>query len=450
MENPDTIVAAATPAGEAAIALVRVSGPLCGSLAGEALGVSAPTPRHATLAEYRDGSGKVLDKVLFTFFANEASYTGDPMLEIGCHGSPYIVQQLIEDLLARGCRLADPGEFTRTAFLNGRMDLSQAEAVIDVIRARGEHALDAAQKQLSGSVGNAVNQLVDNLLQVIAEVEAYIDFPDEDLPDESTGPAARLDVLHRDMQRLIATSHYSTLLHDGVKTVIIGAPNAGKSSLLNALMQQERAIVSAEPGTTRDFIEERIIVGPYVVRVIDTAGLHEPDSAIEKLGIDKTLEQAARADFFLVVVDAAEQPPALPDGVARRLNAANAIVVVNKTDLPGADDFTGFLPDVPHCGVSALSGDGLEALQDAIIAALETDLFLPTADSVIVSARHADALRTASASAADARAKLTDGGPGELVASDLRLALDALGAITGRIDNERMLDRLFATFCIGK
>ena len=373
------------------------------------------------------------------------------MLEICCHGSPLIAQQIIEDLLNRNCRMAEPGEFTRTAFLNGKMDLSQAEAVMDLIQARSEKALDAARKQLEGSVGKRVNQLVNSLLEVIASIEAYIDFPEEDLPDQDAdGPAMELARLQEEIDHLMSTSRYSNLLHNGVKTVIVGPPNTGKSSLLNALTGHERVIVTDQPGTTRDYVEENTFLGSYFVRLIDTAGLREAGNDIEKLGIAKTREQILSADFHLFVIDTSIKSPTLSDDICNQFTPDKTIVVENKIDLDESRNHSTFMPEMLHCRLSALTGHGIKDFIQTFVTNLEKDIFIPTEDNVIVSARHADALLNAKSCVKAALDKIRQHVPVELVASDLRGALDALGQITGKIDNERMLDNLFSRFCIGK
>lgn len=447
----DTIAALATPVGTAAIALVRVSGPDAVRLATEIFGETPPA-RLARHADYRDKAGLLLDDVLFTFFAGPASYTGEDSLEISSHGNPYIAQRLLEDLFARGCRPAQAGEFTQRAFLNGHMDLAQAEAVMDLIHARSERALASANRQLRGALGRQMGVLIDGLLLALARVEAYIDFPDEDLPPEDRALVAEqiADVL-RGTERLLATSHYGEVLRQGIKTVIIGEPNAGKSSLLNGLVGRERAIVSPEPGTTRDFIEEVVSMGPHSLRLIDTAGLNPSPGAIEKLGIGKTFEIVAEADLFLIVVDVASPAPLLDKILLDRLKAGNALVVCNKTDLGGAPAMKGeLLPELKAVSVSAKSGAGLESLRTAIIAL--ADGLAPTTgeDVVAINARHAHALNQARADLAAALEKLATGEAAELLASDLRGAVAALGEISGKVDNERMLDALFANFCIGK
>jgi tRNA modification GTPase len=452
MSRPtDTIAALATPVGTSAIAVVRISGPDCAALAAALFGWSPPLPaRTARHTDYRNLRGDVLDGVLATFFQGPRSYTGEDSLEIACHGNPFIAQSILNDLLARGCRPAEAGEFTRRAFLGGRMDLSQAEAVMDLIHARGERALAAANQQLRGSLGRHLGELTEGLLLVLARIEAYIDFPDEDLPPEDRRLV--LDELERVLRgtaRLLATHHYGELLRDGIKTVIIGEPNAGKSSLLNRLVGRDRALVSPEPGTTRDFIEERILIGPHCLRLIDTAGLNPTPAALEKLGMDKTLERAAEADLFLWVLDATRPAPALPPEVASRLSPGNTVVLLNKSDLLATSPALP-APALPAVQVSALTGDGFSVLTEKITRLADAFRQDQGDEIIAINARHADALRRATECLKTAREKVATAGPVELLSSDLRGALDAFGEIAGKIDNERMLDHLFKTFCIGK
>lgn len=450
MSATDTIVALATPRGESALALVRLSGPDCGRIAEGCFGRPPPS-RIATVGTYRDATGRRLDQAVYVYFEAGRSFTGDASLEISLHGNPFIVQEVIEDIQDRGCRLAEPGEFTRRAFLNQRLDLSQAEAVIDVIRARSDRALRAAQLQLSGALGNRIHRLVDEVIAISAEIEAYIDFPEEDLPPEDVaGPVRRMARVHAGLQELIATQHYRELLHEGIRTVILGLPNAGKSSLLNQLTGDDRAIVSESPGTTRDFIEDRIRIGAHTVRIIDTAGLHDPASEIEALGISKTLQQLRVADCVLLVVDSTEPLPKLPEEVDAMLSPANTLVVENKIDRPECRSLASLLPDCPHCRISARSGEGIDALRDSLDRFFDEELAPETADGIVVSARHATALEEARSCLQAGMEKARCGEPAELLAADLRGVVEALGAIVGKIDNERMLDSLFASFCIGK
>ncbi len=446
----DTIAALATPAGVSAIAVVRVSGVEAPRIVRELVGSEA-RPRTARRTDYRDRAGALVDDVLLTFFPEPRSYTGEPVLEVSCHGNPFIAQRILEDLFTRGCRPAEPGEFTRRAFLNGRMDLSQAEAVMDVISARSERALAAAHRQLRGALGRHMRELTDGLVGAAAAVEAYIDFPDEDLPPENKASVRRtLEGILEASSRLLATRHYGDLLRDGVRTVIAGEPNVGKSSLLNRLVGRDRAIVSPEPGTTRDFIEERVVLGPHCLRLVDTAGLNPAPGPIERLGIEKTVECIDESDIIILVLDATRPTPPIFPGIAQRLTPGRAIVALNKTDL-----LRGPPPKLQSLGisavpVSALTGEGIAELRSELLR--RADGLVPDAaeDAVAINARHARALGEANACLSQALEKLRTGAPPELLASDLRGALNAFGEVSGSIDNEQVLDRLFATFCIGK
>lgn len=448
----ETICALATPVGTAAIALLRVSGGDCGRLVREIF-AEGPQPRVARYRDYHDRDGRLLDDVVFIFFEGPRSYSGEDSLEISCHGNPFIAQKILGDLCARGCRMAEPGEFTQRAFLSGRMDLTQAEAVMDLIYARSERALTAANGLLRGALGRRVTRLADGLLDAVARIEAYIDFPEEDLPAEDRSAiAAQLQSILSDAETLLATNTYGELLREGIKTVILGAPNAGKSSLLNRMVGRERALVSHEPGTTRDFIEERIMIGPHGLRLIDTAGLNDSPAPLEGLGIEKTLECANAADIFLWVVDSTLPVPILPIELQALLKSKPTVLVLNKSDLvrdqliPSNSVSHGF----PSVELSALTGKGLENLRENLARladSLQQDL---GDDAVAINVRHAEALRRMLSALVEASSKLQKGISAELLASDLRAALDALGEIGGKIDHEQVLDRLFATFCIGK
>ncbi len=323
---------------------------------------------------------------------------------------------------------------------------------MDLIHARSERALLAANQQLRGSLGRHLAVLTEELLGVLARVEAYIDFPDEDLPAEDRGIVERgVAGVAKGAERLLATQHYGELLRDGIKTVIVGEPNAGKSSLLNRLVGRERALVSAEPGTTRDFIEERVLLGSHWLRLIDTAGLNPSPAPLEKLGMEKTLERAAEADLFLLVLDATREHPELPKELVERLSAENALVVLNKIDLGRCEAVvTEVFDGKVIVSVSARTGEGVDGLIDAIVQRAEAFRRDQGDEVIAINARHAAALGRARDCLAAAAKNLVASGPVELLASDLRGALDALGEIGGRVDSERMLDHLFATFCIGK
>ena len=448
----ETITAPATPSGRSAIAMIRATGPLCTQIIQDSLAEGSPSPRKATLAHYTDVQGSIIDQVIYTFFTSESSYTGEPLLEICCHGNPLIIQKISEDFLKRGCRMATAGEFTRTAFMNGKLDLSQAEAVCDLISAQNDIALNAAHKQLQGSLGKKINAYKDVLLQIVAEVEAYIDFPEEDLPQEKTDQIqARTNSLVSDFQELTNTNKYKSILQNGIKTVIIGSPNAGKSSLLNALTGEERAIVSPEPGTTRDFISEQIMVGPYGLRIIDTAGIHEGHSNIEKLGIQKTIEKIKEADFHILVTDISAPHPTLSSDIINSLKHETTLILENKIDLPPFNNNnTSFLPQFKRSKISLKTGQGLDSLRSTLIECFNSEIAPSTSDGLIVSSRHAAALELAKDALIKSNDAIQAAMPTEIIACELRAALNALQEIVGQIDNEEVLDKLFKTFCLGK
>jgi tRNA modification GTPase len=447
----DRIVALATPAGISALALLRVSGGDLRALAEVCLGLT-PAPRAARLARYRDREGAVLDEVVATYFPAPRSYTGEDVLELSCHGNPFIVQRMLEDLQARGCRPALPGEFTQRAFLNGRMDLTQAEAVMEVIAARSERALAAAQAQLGGALGRQMAALVDALVGAAARIEAQLDFPEDDLPAEDRAEiAAILERVAAGAAQLLATRRYGDLLREGIRTVIVGEPNAGKSSLLNQLVGLDRALVSPEPGTTRDYIEERVVLGPHSLRLIDTAGLNPAPSPLEARGMGHTREQARQADLLLLVLDVNRPTPAFVGESGDLFRAEQTVVVLNQIDRLDGTERAVPPPGLPVVRISALTGAGLGELRDAIVRT--ADRWQPAeigADRIAINARHAQALEDGLQCLANARALLAAHGASELIASEIRGALAACGEIAGRIDHERVLDRLFATFCIGK
>ena len=452
MVTIDTIVAIATPNGESALAILRLSGPMCREICCSAFGrASDPKPRYSYHGSYLSIEGDTLDDVVYCFYEGPRSFTGEDTLEIVCHGNPLIASNILKDLVRRGCRQSDPGEFSRQAFLNGRMDLTQAEAIMELIQARSDKAIKAANNQLRGAFGRQLHTFKERLLATIASIEAYIDFPEEDLPPEQKeSHLAGIRELKTYCSRLIDSSQYAAFLRDGVKTLILGEPNVGKSSLLNLLLGCERAIVSEEPGTTRDFLRERIILEAHSIQLLDTAGLREAESNTEKEGIRRTIELVEEADIFLLVEDCSLPSPHLPDAIVDRLSATNCIVIRNKIDLGMNENPISSIDPFRIIGFSATRGDGLEELKTTLVELIDSNYALGDDDLILVNSRHSaalDEIRSCLASAVD---KFESDEAIELIASDLRGALEAIGTILGKIDNEAMLDVLFSTFCIGK
>lgn len=442
----DTIVALASAGGTAAVSLLRLSGPTAEAVADRATAgaASAAVERRATRTQVRDEEGRVLDDVLLTVFRGRRSFTGEPVVEIACHGGRLIVRKLMARLTDCGARLAGPGEFTQRAFLNGKLDLTQAEAVMDLISAQSELALRAAHEQLEGRLGQQTERLREDLIGVVAHLEAWIDFPEEDI-DPDTGQALldRLAAIRQDIRRLLATAEQGRILREGVRTVLCGLPNAGKSSLLNLMLGSDRAIVSEEAGTTRDTIEELLVLDGVPLRLIDTAGLRGEAGGVEREGMRRTLLEAGRADLLIVVVDGTLPPeqalPELPEGAGRR------VLVCNKADLGLDPRWRG-----EGVSLSCRSGEGLPELRRAIREALD----LGEADwgehAVAINGRHRDCLRRAEASLERGEDLLRGSTAPEFAAMELREALAAIGEVAGRVDTEEVLGAIFSRFCIGK
>lgn len=452
MLNGSTIAALSTPPGESALALIRLSGPLCVSLSETLFKKQLPIqPRYSYLNTYRSLNGQELDEVIWVFYPSQASFTGEAMLEIACHGNPLIIDSILDDLCARGCRLAEPGEFTRTAFLNNRLDLSQAEAIADLIHAKNDQALQAAKKQMGGALSKKISQAMDTLLQAIAEFEAYIDFSEEDLPEENVQrSASTLKSLKDELQTLIINHRYRKPLVSGLQLSLIGAPNAGKSTLFNALIGEERALVSPEAGTTRDYIQALIHIGPYCVCLNDTAGLRDTQHPIEQAGIAKTLERIEESDFYVWLIDRSSPFIALDPAWSQPLSPKNTLILETKTDLPAAFKMPKSLNSYPRLSLSLHDPKAIHSLRKDLESAIQRSQLLPSPDTLIVNSRHAQALKLCREHLEASLDLIYAHAPTELAVSELRIALDALGEILGKADNEAMLDKLFASFCIGK
>lgn len=452
MDETSTITAFATPLGESAVAVIRVSGPNSHKIAKEAFapknGLKA---RYATFGVYKSVSGNALDECLYVIFNDKSSYTGEDSLEIYCHGNPFIAKKIFSDLIVRGCRQALPGEFTRRAFLNGKMDLTQAEAVADVISARSEIALNAAQKLLSGTLGKKISDWNEKIVRLLAEIESQIDFSDEEIPElnrDDFNP--KLIEIINELKSTENTARYSSAVHEGINVVIFGPPNAGKSSLLNVLVGEERALVSEEAGTTRDFISENINIGSYRIRILDTAGIREhATSKIEAAGIQRSIECMKKADFYVFVVDVSAGTPEFGEEVKSLIRPENTLVVLNKSDLGFGLNPDTFLSEFEKITVSLLRPDAYDVLSGKIQNVLKAKEIVPRDDVLIVGIRHAEALSRARGYLEEA---LRDLGivPLEFTANNLRSSMNELSEILGRFDNEKILDKVFSAFCIGK
>ncbi|MFV1994605.1 MAG: tRNA uridine-5-carboxymethylaminomethyl(34) synthesis GTPase MnmE [Verrucomicrobiales bacterium] len=448
----DTIAAISTAFGQGAIAVLRISGPGAVAVAGRVchgkVRVEGMAPRQATLAEVRGEGGERIDEVLVTVFPKPASYTGEDVVEISCHGGVLVSQLVYACLLEAGARAAEPGEFTQRAFLNGKMDLTQAEAVMDLIEARTSLALKAAAEQLEGRLGREMEVLRQSLLGVVAHVEAYIDFPDEDIdPDTGAAMRARVGEVFEVIERMLATADQGRILREGVRTVICGEPNVGKSSLLNRLLGCDRAIVSEVAGTTRDTIEEVINLRGIPLRLVDTAGVREALDLVEREGIARTERQIEGAELVLEVVDGSHPVPkefaSLAAGAGKK-----HLLILNKEDL-GTHDSWGAFTD-RATSLSCTEGTGAEALQTRIYDLVTSGEADWAANPVAINARHQACLARALTHAGAALALLEGGEAEEIAALELRSSLDAVGEVVGVTEVEEILGEIFASFCIGK
>ena len=444
--SPDTIVARATPPGRGGIAVVRISGPGCRQIA-RSLFDTVPVPRRAELRRIPDRAGQAIDTGLVLFFPAPGSFTGEDVLELQLHGSPVICELVIERVLELGARLAEPGEFTRRAFLNDRLDLNQAEAIADLIDARSRAAARAARRSLQGDFSAAVLALNDRITELRVYVEAAIDFPDEDtgladdpqLRKRRNAAASSFTILHH-------TTRQGVLLRDGIQVVIAGRPNAGKSSLLNALAGYDAAIVTEIPGTTRDLVRESVEIDGLPLHVIDTAGLRADPGQIEAEGIRRARAQLACADHALLVVDVtADADEATAELVAELPQGLAWTVARNKIDLAGEPPGPAGASQV---NVSAKTGAGLDALRDCLKAAAGYES--PGEGSMIARQRHLQALNRARSHFDEACRLLDRDGAGELFADELRQVQNALSEITGEFGTEDLLGEIFSHFCIGK
>ncbi|MBI5968088.1 MAG: tRNA uridine-5-carboxymethylaminomethyl(34) synthesis GTPase MnmE [Deltaproteobacteria bacterium] len=455
----DTIAAISTPLGMGGIGIVRLSGPQAPAIAQKIFRrkeEQGPLLSHRFyLGEViRPEDGAVLDEVLLVFMRQPKTYTREDVLEIQCHSGALILQEILQAVLKSGARLAEPGEFTKRAFLNGRIDLTQAEAVIDLIRSQTQRSLELANRQRSGKLASQVRQMKERLLNLLALLEASIDFPEDEIPEFSP-PEVTQQVMDArgELDALLRTYEEGKVYREGIAAVIVGRPNVGKSSLLNSLLKEERAIVTAIPGTTRDVIEEVVNIEGIPLRIMDTAGLRHARDVIEEIGVRRTQERLAEADLTIWVVDGSESLGSEDLDILPRVRPKKTVIALNKNDLPrrlSAEELQAQIPEAPLISISALHGSGIERLKKAIRAVVLNGKMESSSEIILSNIRHKRAIEVAREALSQALDGLKANLSWEFITLDLQRTLEALGEIVGETTSEEVLDRIFSQFCIGK
>jgi tRNA modification GTPase len=460
----DTIAAIATPPGHGGIAIIRISGPHAETIARQAFLFSHPREtlqsHHFYLGHVVDPlTGHYFDQALLVAMRAPHSATGEDVVEIHCHGGQLLSHRVLEVILSRGARMAEPGEFTKRAFLNNRLDLSQAEAVVDLIHAKSNQGLHLAWEQLSGRLSEVCMELRERLVGLTAYIEAFIDFPDEDIPDRAQNELdAEMNMLATDLAVLASTFAQGKVYREGCRTAIVGKPNVGKSSLLNLLSGTERAIVTSVPGTTRDILEETVTLNGIPLVIWDTAGLRETSDTVERIGVERAKAGLQAAELVLAVFDASQPLDAEDEAVISAVQQKKTIPILNKVDLPlvvSPDDLYRRVNTMLPVLLSTKTGSGADELgervQHTLFAGQQTLTEREASPRATVTrARHYDALVKAEQCLRQAQQSLHEGIPLDLLAVDLRTALDHIGEITGHVNTEDILDRVFRDFCIGK
>lgn len=452
IENRDTIAAIATPPGNGGVGIIRISGALVPEIAQQlirrrASGIHGLPPRLAQYSSFIDNDGSVLDSGIALYFPSPASYTGEDILELQGHGGSVVLDMLLRRVLSLGARLANPGEFTERAFLNGKLDLAQAEAVADLIESSTEQSVRSAQKSMQGVFSEQVNELVEELTELRTYVEAAIDFVDEEIDFLTDGVVEnRIVSLLRRLEHIQQTAQQGRLLRDGMTVVLAGKPNAGKSSLLNALAGHEAAIVTDIAGTTRDVLKERIQLDGMPLHIIDTAGLRESDNAIEQEGIRRAHLEIKNADKILLLIDAGE--PEIESVLTTLPPDGNITHIYNKIDLLGLEPDIKQTESATQIYLSIKTGNGLELLKQHLKQSVG---FNEATDNVFIARRrHLEALSKGREFVESALDQLRGSQAGELVAEDLKQAQNSLAEITGKFSSDDLLGKIFSSFCIGK
>lgn len=457
----NAIAAISTAMGEAGIGIVRISGR-------DAITIGSKIFKGKKQANSEEWENKkltyghivdpkndeIIDEVLIAFMKEPTTYTRENMVEIYCHGGIISVKKILELVLANGARLAEPGEFTKIAFLNGRLDLSQAEAVIDIIKAKTDESFKVSLNQLEGSISNKVKEIRENLLEMIAHVEASIDFPEEDIEDISYKELEKkAENVQEQIEKLLETADRGKILRDGLNTLILGKPNVGKSSLLNAILRENRAIVTNIPGTTRDIIEEYVNIDGIPLKMIDTAGIRETEDLVEKMGVDRAKEKIDQADLIIAIFDASEEITEEDRHIIELIENKKSIVLLNKSDLPNKYDekeLKELFPNNDIITTSITKGLGIDMLEQKIKDLFYTGELEVENQAIITNMRHKDQLIKANENIKNVLEAVVINVPLDCIEVDIKSCWENLGEISGDTIGEGILDRVFSEFCIGK
>ncbi|MBE7034960.1 MAG: tRNA uridine-5-carboxymethylaminomethyl(34) synthesis GTPase MnmE [Ruminococcaceae bacterium] len=452
--NETTIAAIATAPGEGGIAVIRVSGPEAISICDRVFcgkETLAAAKTHTLHYGHIVHESKTLDQVLASVMRAPHSYTGEDVVEISCHGGMFVTRSILSAVLSAGATLADRGEFTKRAFLNGKLDLSQAEAVIDLIQAESDTAVSLSVNQLKGKLSEPIRAMREEILHLAAGIDVMVDYPDEDIDETTYAETEKsLSDMIEKLNQMVGEAEQGRLLREGINTVIVGKPNVGKSSLLNCLSGTDRAIVTGQAGTTRDVIEEAVRLDDLRLNLFDTAGIRGEAEAIEAMGIEKAKECLKDADLVLFVLDISRAYDAEDAAIYEMIQGKKTIIILNKSDMEAAGEMPQFAEDIPQVSLSAKYRTGTEQLTKTIKELLSLGVLSGRRDATVINLRHKKAIMQATEALLRGRKTLQSGMPIDFVTVDLREAMEALGSITGQTVSDEIVDEIFTRFCLGK
>ena len=452
MLQQDTIISLATNAGESALGIIRISGALCKTLSRDIFDTPCPTPRQTTLKTYRSVDGKIIDQVIFVYYDLGKSFTGEETIEITFHGNDIIAEKILGDLICRKCRFAEPGEYTKRAFLNGKIDLTQAESVAEIIAAKSEKELELAQHQLRGGLSKTLCNLQDNLINLQCIFEASIDFPEDEIKENNI--AEIIDIIAPiifKFKELIEFSKINSVISKGFSIALIGPPNVGKSSIFNNLVHEKRAIVNEQPGTTRDYITKELSVGGFRVELIDTAGIRNTDDILESEGVQSSINLIDSANIILLVLDCSlPYPTDFYEKIKNTIKKQIVIIIENKHDLNSVIERNNYPPHHSVLKTSSKNSNCSDTIHTELKSVLANYFKVEESPSILVNKRQSILLGVSLTHIEEVKSLVELSSNEEIILQELQLCLDSLNLIIGSKDNEDMLDELFKNFCIGK